>query len=113
MPAAPNVIMQDLESLLRRAQSRAKTGAWNAAADALTRASDLAEHAATLPSLRESPHLAACEYHLADLRARLTRDLEANRAELDQIRYARARLRPTRNAYRRPSRSSRKLELQA
>ncbi|WP_221029980.1 hypothetical protein [Actomonas aquatica] len=98
MPATPAQLVQDLESLLERALSRSQRGAWQASLETINRAAQI------LPPLlaQLGPHdtsLRRCQDLLGQLRERFVLAQERTREELDQLRYARNRLRPTRNAY--------------
>jgi hypothetical protein len=100
MPASAAVLLSDLESLLQRALSRTGKGAWEAAEEALGRSASL------MPALLRKvdgnePGLRRCFELLSTLRIRFTEAQDATREELSEIRQAKSRLRPTRQAYRR------------
>ena len=105
MSASSAQLARDLELLLSRALSRSGTGAWESALEAITRAGEI------MPTLMANggtpdPRLRRCGELLGELRARVVGAQDATRAELDQIRYARAQLRPTRSAYGAPASAS-------
>src|SRR5690606_2482205 len=106
MPVPTDRLAADLTGLLHRALSRARTGAWTGADETLARASDL------LPELirRLPPHdpaLRTCFDLLGRLHERTAAAHHNVREELAQLRIARARLRPTRQAYTRPTEPAR------
>ena len=101
MPASKTQLAIDLEALLSRALSRSGTGAWEGALEAITRASTImpalvgSSGSGDLPDTR----LRRCGELLGTLRATMLQAQDAAREELNQIRYARSRLQPTRSAY--------------
>lgn len=106
MPASTAQLTHDLESLLHRALSRSGTGAWEASFEAIERAGRIMPVIISRPD-RADGTLRRCAELLGDLRTRFVQAQAATRDELDQLRYARARLRPTRQAYSRAPAPSR------
>ena len=106
MPVPTAQLALDLQALLSRALSRSGTGAWDRALDALARAGEMMP-VLVANSHGADPHLRRCAELLGDLRVQVIQAQDATRAELDQIRYARTRLKPTRSAYGAPASSAR------
>ncbi len=98
MPATTAQLTLDLEQLLQRALSRSGTGAWSAALEAIERASKILPLVATRND-HQPAALGRCAQLLGDLHSRFGQATAATREELDRLRQAQSRLRPTRNAY--------------